>query len=51
MQAELKEMLQNVIDNEFKNIEKADQEERVFLGQYNLPQSYHELTASGEDIP
>lgn len=46
MQAELKECLQNVIDQEFRNIDQQEQQERVFLGQYNLPNSFHELTAS-----
>ena len=31
-------------------MDKLDQEEKVFLGQYKLPTAYHELTASG-DIP
>ena len=50
MQAEITEYLQNVINQEFKNIDQQEQNERVFLGQYNLPNSFHELTAS-EDMP
>lgn len=37
-----------MIDTEYRNLEKNDVEERAFLGQYKLPQSYHELTATDE---
>ena len=50
MAAEFKEHMQNLIDQQYKNNEKADVEERAFLGQYQLPNSYFELT-SASDIP
>lgn len=50
MQADLKKQLQDQIDQQFKHLDKSNQDERVFLGQYQLPQSFHELT-SGSDIP
>ena len=34
MQSELKTQLQNQIDQQYKNLEKADLEQRTFLGQY-----------------
>lgn len=50
MQSEFKTIIQNVIDQKYKEIEKADLELRAFYGQYQLPQSYHDLT-NQEDIP
>ena len=32
MQAELNQQLQNLIDQQFKNVEKQEQEQKVFLG-------------------
>jgi hypothetical protein len=37
MQSELKMQIQNTVDQNIQSIEKADQEERAFLGQYQLP--------------
>lgn len=50
MQSEIKTQIQNQIDQQFKQLEKADLEERQFLGQYQLPQSFYDLT-SGSEIP
>lgn len=46
MQGEFKTQMQNMIDQAYKAQEKADTEERSFLGQYQLPQSFYELTSS-----
>jgi hypothetical protein len=32
MQAELKQMLQNLVDQKYKDVEKSDLEQRAFLG-------------------
>ena len=37
MQTEFKTQMQNLIDLQYKALETSDQEERVFLGQYQLP--------------
>lgn len=50
MAGEFKQQLQNLIDQHYKQNEKADTEQRAFLGQYQLPNSYFELT-SVSDIP
>ena len=50
MQSEIKQFIQNTIDQKYKELEKQDTEERAFLGQYQLPQSFYELT-SGSEIP
>lgn len=50
MQSEFKTIIQNQIDQKYKENEKADLELRAFYGQYQLPQSYHDLT-NVEDIP
>lgn len=50
MAGEFKQQMQNLIDQHYKANEKSDVEERAFLGQYQLPNSYFELT-SVSDIP
>lgn len=50
MQAEFQTFLQNLVETEYKNNEKVDLDQKAFYGQYNMPQSYHELTAVA-DIP
>ena len=50
MQSEFKTIIQNQIDQKYKQSEKDDLEQRAFYGQYQLPQSYHDLT-NVDDIP
>ena len=50
MQGEFKSQIQNLIDQQFKNLEKQDLEQKAFLGQYQLPGAYHELTSTS-DVP
>lgn len=50
MQTELHTELQNQIDQNYKHTEKQNLDQRTFLGQYQLPNSYHEITAT-QDIP
>ena len=50
MQSEFKTIVQGLVDQKYKEIEKADLELRAFYGQYQLPQSYHDLT-NVDDIP
>jgi hypothetical protein len=45
MQSEFKTMLQNMIDQQYKQQETADINQRAFLGQYQMPQSFYELTS------
>lgn len=37
MQSEFKTIVQNIIDQKYKEVEKADLELRAFYGQYQLP--------------
>ena len=46
MQGEFKTQIQNMVDQQYKALEKGDLEQRSFLGQFQLPQSYYELTST-----
>ena len=46
MQGELKQFIQNTVDQKFEELKRKDTEERAFLGQYQLPQSFYELTST-----
>lgn len=48
MQAEFRQQVQNQIDQQYKQVDKEDANLRVFLGQFSLPQSYHEVSAVQE---
>ena len=50
MKTELHTYIQNQIDQQYKQQEKQCLDERSFLGQYQLPNAYHEITAT-QDIP
>jgi hypothetical protein len=50
MQAEFRQQVQNQIDQQYKEVDKEETNQRVFMGQYQLPQSYHEV-ASVQEIP
>ena len=47
---ELKTQIQNLINQKYKENDKHEDELRSFFGEYQLPQSYHELSAE-QDIP
>lgn len=50
MQDELKQVLAQIIQNEYTKINQFDEQLNAFLRQYGLPQSLFSLTASN-DVP
>lgn len=50
MQAELKQVLNVMVQQEFSKVNQHEEEMTKFLQQFGLPQSLHSLT-SNSDIP
>lgn len=50
LQSEFKTVVQNLLDQKYKEQEAKDVEQRAFFGQYGLPQSFFDLTQT-DDIP